>query len=484
MTNLDFTLRGFSFKMRDWAGAIDVEFEDENCAVLVGINAGGKTLAMTVLRKFSELLDNPTAMRKKYFEQFARKTGVESISVSFSYDLLDTEGDSKVGWIQEEYFEMDDAVMEKLKDFLGVRKQDKTIVLDFEDGPQGSKKIKIVVETKVTIEDLPTEEDEAAAIYERRHGLEVSVSLLSLTGRGMENIQRSGLVSVDHWKSVFTNEDELEGMFSYGPPGGRGDWCGDLRKHTGLKFESDNLAEGFEHWDPSRAISFKTLVPEMLEVSGAYGIHDEGWDEIVEMENRFAKEGKIAELFESVYNSELDKQITGLEKVLELVGSDVSVSYEKLHGLCVAGIDSVFLTEHNGERASQPLLDETGLPLHVPLEAMEALTMTENTFSQWLALRSFKGFFKDLKILKQNNYLSSGQKRILGMFSTLMVLRPGSTVLIDEPELSLHIDWQRNLISALIDGFQHLTFVFATHSPDVIMNHPEKVIAVPPSEKV
>jgi predicted ATPase len=110
--------------------------------------------------------------------------------------------------------------------------------------------------------------------------------------------------------------------------------------------------------------------------------------------------------------------------------------------------------------------------------------MTENTFSQWLALRSFKGFFKDLKILKQNNYLSSGQKRILGMFSTLMVLRPGSTVLIDEPELSLHIDWQRNLISALIDGFQHLTFVFATHSPDVIMNHPEKVIAVPPSEKV
>ena len=70
------------------------------------------------------------------------------------------------------------------------------------------------------------------------------------------------------------------------------------------------------------------------------------------------------------------------------------------------------------------------------------------------------------------------------MFSSLMALNPGSTVLIDEPELSLHIDWQRNLISALTDGFPHLSFIFATHSPDVIMNHPEKVVAVPPSEEV
>lgn len=67
--------------------------------------------------------------------------------------------------------------------------------------------------------------------------------------------------------------------------------------------------------------------------------------------------------------------------------------------------------------------------------------------------------------------LSSGeQHEIILMFDLLFNVQPGSIVMIDEPEISLHIGWQKKFIedvlriSALV-GFQ---FVVATHSPQII----------------
>jgi predicted ATP-binding protein involved in virulence len=67
--------------------------------------------------------------------------------------------------------------------------------------------------------------------------------------------------------------------------------------------------------------------------------------------------------------------------------------------------------------------------------------------------------------------LSSGeQHEIILMFDLLFNVEAGSIVMIDEPEISLHIGWQKKFIadvlrvSALV-GFQ---FVVATHSPQII----------------
>lgn len=67
--------------------------------------------------------------------------------------------------------------------------------------------------------------------------------------------------------------------------------------------------------------------------------------------------------------------------------------------------------------------------------------------------------------------LSSGeQHEIILMFDLLFNVRSGSVVMIDEPEISLHIGWQKKFISdvlriAALVGFQ---FVVATHSPQII----------------
>ncbi|MEK8016973.1 MAG: AAA family ATPase, partial [Candidatus Parabeggiatoa sp.] len=47
-------------------------------------------------------------------------------------------------------------------------------------------------------------------------------------------------------------------------------------------------------------------------------------------------------------------------------------------------------------------------------------------------------------------------------------------IFIDEPELSLHVDWQRRLFDILIEqGNQNQLFV-ATHSPFIYSQFPDK----------
>jgi predicted ATP-dependent endonuclease of OLD family len=50
--------------------------------------------------------------------------------------------------------------------------------------------------------------------------------------------------------------------------------------------------------------------------------------------------------------------------------------------------------------------------------------------------------------------------------------------MIDEPEISLNIKWQRNLIKALVDitDGESTQFIFASHSMEILSVHLDKVI--------
>lgn len=70
--------------------------------------------------------------------------------------------------------------------------------------------------------------------------------------------------------------------------------------------------------------------------------------------------------------------------------------------------------------------------------------------------------------------LSSGEKNELILFYNLIFNTcPNSLILIDEPEISLHISWQNRFISDLkeIHKLNKLDILIATHSPDIISNN-------------
>jgi predicted ATPase len=66
--------------------------------------------------------------------------------------------------------------------------------------------------------------------------------------------------------------------------------------------------------------------------------------------------------------------------------------------------------------------------------------------------------------------LSGGEKQLLIILMTVLVQdnRP-SILLMDEPEISLHFDWQKKLIGYIRELNPNCQVILATHSPAIIM---------------
>ena len=67
--------------------------------------------------------------------------------------------------------------------------------------------------------------------------------------------------------------------------------------------------------------------------------------------------------------------------------------------------------------------------------------------------------------------LSSGEKQILAILLTVLVEDNQPYVLfMDEPEVSLHIEWQKRLLDLCLELNPNVQIILTTHSPAVVMN--------------
>ena len=67
--------------------------------------------------------------------------------------------------------------------------------------------------------------------------------------------------------------------------------------------------------------------------------------------------------------------------------------------------------------------------------------------------------------------LSSGEKQVLIILLTVLVEDEQPYVLfMDEPEVSLHIEWQKKLIDLILELNPNVQIILTTHSPAVVMN--------------
>lgn len=82
------------------------------------------------------------------------------------------------------------------------------------------------------------------------------------------------------------------------------------------------------------------------------------------------------------------------------------------------------------------------------------------------------------------DYLSSGEKHLLYLLShALLAGSAGGVLLIDEPEISLGIDWQRDLMKALLEcsgaANKNVQFIVASHSLQVMTSAGRETIVTP-----
>jgi energy-coupling factor transporter ATP-binding protein EcfA2 len=80
-------------------------------------------------------------------------------------------------------------------------------------------------------------------------------------------------------------------------------------------------------------------------------------------------------------------------------------------------------------------------------------------------------------------WLSSGEQQLLLLFCYALVCSDRNSIfIVDEPELSLNVKWQRRLIQSLLDivAGGRVQFVLASHSIELVAEHLDKVLKLQP----
>jgi predicted ATPase len=75
--------------------------------------------------------------------------------------------------------------------------------------------------------------------------------------------------------------------------------------------------------------------------------------------------------------------------------------------------------------------------------------------------------------------LSSGERHMLTFLATILLLGDiKDFILIDEPEISLNVNWQTNILSIISELAPNSQIIVATHSPLVVENYPKSLVEI------
>ncbi len=107
---------------------------------------------------------------------------------------------------------------------------------------------------------------------------------------------------------------------------------------------------------------------------------------------------------------------------------------------------------------------------HAMIPISQFLLTVENLFSRGKTITAVNNELqinlKDGTIVSPAR-LSSGEKHILKIL--LAAMTGGvSSVIIDEPELSMHIDWQRIFVKTVLTLNPNCQLILASHSPEIM----------------
>jgi energy-coupling factor transporter ATP-binding protein EcfA2 len=149
-------------------------------------------------------------------------------------------------------------------------------------------------------------------------------------------------------------------------------------------------------------------------------------------------------------------------------------------------------------RAADPAMQETLRNILVPyidsvkarLNALEPVHSAVNSF-----LSILNGYYRNktitfdlqngISLMTGNgapippSVLSSGERHLLLLFCNILVAKGHSSIfIIDEPELSLNVKWQRGLLDKLLEFTKEssVQFVLATHSIELLSHHTRNVL--------
>ncbi len=181
----------------------------------------------------------------------------------------------------------------------------------------------------------------------------------------------------------------------------------------------------------------------------------------------------LFKLQESEFSKQLDKHFKGFDEAKKTLEATKSIGLDKLsfllgtrriHSIVQEWI-SLNEKKNNINKPKVTFIEE----LNKLFQRKELYINEKNE----LLVRTQSG--KEFNLIN----LSSGEKQLLIILGESLLQENKSHIYIaDEPELSLHVDWQEKLVNSLKGVNPNSQIIFATHSPDIVGRHSNYVLHV------
>ncbi len=267
------------------------------------------------------------------------------------------------------------------------------------------------------------------------------------------------------------------------------DWLKGLKKNINVRLiESQRLLNVVSN----QSMRMHHETPSMLSTVSAYS------DEIAELiQAKLTEYGTTSQSLDRTFPARVVKQQPSPDVTEEKLRTQLAELEEKRSRLIQVGLLD---QEGNSDFQIQPgSIDETTQNiLSVYIQDVEKkLSVFKEVFRKIELLRTiinkkFSYSYKEMNFSKEAGFvfstnlpvssspktisptdLSSGeQHELVLLYELLFKVQPNSLVLIDEPELSLHVGWQSQFLQDLkeITKLADLDVLMATHSPDIIQD--------------
>lgn len=177
------------------------------------------------------------------------------------------------------------------------------------------------------------------------------------------------------------------------------------------------------------------------------------------------------------------KEIEQRNKEYSIFGLTSPFSGDKL-------VSSIKNVSTNKFKSIRPIIGPYLESLEVKMNALNSVKKTVeglvekiNSFmiDKYISFHMVRGF-RIRSVNKEElkpEMLSSGERHLLLLFcNAITAVDRQSIFIIDEPEISLNIKWQRGLVNSLLDIAKEnkVQFIFATHSMEILSQHLDKVV--------
>ncbi|MCT7990616.1 AAA family ATPase [Laspinema olomoucense] len=205
------------------------------------------------------------------------------------------------------------------------------------------------------------------------------------------------------------------------------------------------------------------------------------------IQSKLAEYGELAQSLDRTFPARVVKTTAHPDLTGEKIHAKLREIEEKRYQLIEAGLlnqdeDPDFQVDRSIDDTAKSILsvyvEDVENKLRVFEELAQKIEILKRIINSRFCYKSIsvnkeKGFIfqtDDGKQLSPENLSSGEQHQLVMLYELLFKAKPNSLILIDEPELSLHVAWQAHFLKDLqqIAKLVNIDVLIATHSPDII----------------